>query len=249
MIFDGWWHVSEFALPPHLDPTPSSDLAAAAAQCFGDRLDTAVTYADLLMTDGVVRGLIGPREAPRIWERHLLNCAVVAELIAPGARVVDVGSGAGLPGIVLAVARPDLSVVLVEPLERRSEFLAEVVTSLDLSNATVVRARAEDCARKGTSFEPADIVTARAVAPLDRLAAWCLPLAVVGGRLLAMKGDSAADEVRAHRGAVTRAGGGEPSVRRCGEGLIDPPTVVVEIPRVGAAPSGRSSVRWRPPRR
>ncbi len=235
--------------PPHHGPTPPSDVASAAARCFGDRLDTAVAYADLLMNDGVVRGLIGPREAPRIWERHLLNCAVVAELIAPGARVVDVGSGAGLPGIVLAVARPDLSVVLVEPLERRSEFLVEVVTSLDLTNATVVRARAEECAREGSSFEPGDVVTARAVAPLDRLAAWCLPLAVVGGRLLAMKGDSAADEVRAHRGAVARAGGGEPGIRRCGEGMIDPPTVVVEIARVGAMSPGRSSGRRRSPRR
>ena len=236
-------------LPPDIDPAPPSELVSAAAQCFGDQLGAAVAYAELLITDGVVRGLIGPREAPRIWERHLLNCAVVSELIDPGTRVVDVGSGAGLPGIVLAVARPDLSVVLVEPLARRAAFLAEVVTSLGLTNATVVRARAEDCARGGVDFEPAGVVTARAVAPLDRLATWCLPLAATDGCLLAMKGESAVDEIKAHRTAVMRAGGGEPTVRRCGVGLIDPPTIVVEIRRVGRAGAARSSERRHPPRR
>ena len=119
-------------------------------------------------------GLIGPREAPRIWERHLLNCAAVAELIPEGATVVDVGSGAGLPGMVLAVARPDLTVTLVEPLARRTAFLTEAVASLGLEQTTVVRARAEECVGK---LPAADVVTARAVAPLDRLAGWCLPLA------------------------------------------------------------------------
>src|SRR3954469_18453735 len=171
----------------------------SASAVFGDRLPLAVRYAELLVTDGVVRGLIGPREAPRIWERHLLNCGVLSEIIPVGASVVDVGSGAGLPGIVLAVARPDLTITLVEPLARRTAFLSEAVTALGLdATVTVVRGRAEDLA--GGPPVAADVVTARAVPPLDRLAGWCLPLAAVGGRLLALKGASAADEVAEHRG-------------------------------------------------
>ncbi|WP_246277985.1 16S rRNA (guanine(527)-N(7))-methyltransferase RsmG [Phytohabitans rumicis] len=217
-------------------PVPPELLPAAQA-LFGERLDRAIAYADLLATDGVVRGLIGPHEAPRIWARHLLNCAAVTELIPPRASVVDVGSGAGLPGIVLAVARPDLTVTLVEPLARRTAFLAEVVTALDLERTvTVVRARAEECVGRS----PADIVTARAVAPLDRLTGWCLPLAALGGRLLALKGESAADEVAEHRDAIGRLGGATPVVRRCGVGLIDPPTTVVEIVRERAVGPARS---------
>jgi 16S rRNA (guanine527-N7)-methyltransferase len=132
-----------------------------------------------------------------------------------------------LPGIVLAVARPDLSVVLVEPLARRTAFLAEVVPALGLDRSvTVLRGRAEEV---GDSLSPADVVTARAVAPLDRLAGWCLPLAALGGRLLALKGAAAADEVAEHRAAVGRLGGTMPVVRLCGVDLIDPPTTVVEI--------------------
>jgi len=243
--------VTDPDVPLASSPVPPPELASAAAQCFGDHLDTAVAFAELLMTDGVVRGLIGPREAPRIWERHLLNCAVVSELIDPGARVVDVGSGAGLPGVVLAIARSDLSVVLVEPLARRSAFLSEVVAALGLTNASVLRARAEELTPTAgaVDFEPADVVTARAVAPLDRLAGWCLPLAVAGGRLLALKGDSAADEVQAHRAALMKSGGGEPTIRRCGEGLIDPPTIVVEIVRTGRTTPARTSAGKRTSRR
>jgi 16S rRNA (guanine527-N7)-methyltransferase len=197
---------------------------------FGSRLPLAIAYAELLITDGVVRGLIGPREAPRVWERHLINCAVMSEIIPMGASVVDVGSGAGLPGIVLAVARPDLTITLVEPLARRTAFLAEAVTKLGLdATVTVVRGRAEEVA--GGPPVAADIVTARAVAPLDRLAGWCLPLAAVGGRLLALKGSSAADEVAEHGEAINRLGGSEPVVRLCGVGVIEPPTTVVEIVR------------------
>jgi 16S rRNA (guanine527-N7)-methyltransferase len=221
------------------------ELTAPAKAVFGDRLPLAVAYAELLTTDGVVRGLIGPREAPRLWDRHLLNCAVVAEMIPHGASVLDVGSGAGLPGIVLAVARPDVTVTLVEPLARRTAFLTEAVDSLGLgATVTVVRARAEEAARDGIK---ADVVTARAVAPLDRLAGWCLPLTIVGGRLLALKGSSAADEIAEHRAAVQALGGGEPSVHQCGAGIIDPPTTVVEVVRerevtpVRAAKSGRRS--------
>ncbi|MFF3857057.1 16S rRNA (guanine(527)-N(7))-methyltransferase RsmG [Micromonospora sp. NPDC002575] len=210
------------------------ELAEAARTLFGDRLDLAAAYAELLATDGVVRGLIGPREAPRIWDRHLLNCAAVAERIPPDASVLDVGSGAGLPGLVLAIARPDLTVVLVEPLARRTSFLVEVVEELGLAKTVrVFRGRAEEAATGATGVGPfsADIVTARAVAPLDRLAAWCLPLTVRGGRLVAMKGASAADEIAEHAEAVAKLGGGEPTVRRCGVGVIEPPTTVVEIVR------------------
>lgn len=206
-------------------------LRPVAETVFGGRLELAVRYAALLATDGVQRGLLGPREAPRLWERHLLNCAVVAELIPLGASVIDVGSGAGLPGIVLSVARPDLTVVLVEPLARRTAFLDEVVEVLGLAPAvTVVRGRAEDVAGNPDTVA-ADIVTARAVAPLDRLAGWCLPLTTLGGRLLALKGATAADEVIEHGAAVSRLGGGTPAVRWCGGELLDPPTTVVEIVR------------------
>lgn len=207
-----------------------TELAEAATKAFGQRLSLAEAYAHLLVTDGVVRGLIGPREAPRIWERHLINCAVMSEMIPIGASVIDVGSGAGLPGIVLAVARPDLMITLVEPLARRTAFLSEAVTALGLdATVTVVRGRAEDVA--GEPLVAADIVTARAVAPLDRLAGWCLPLVAVGGRLLALKGASATDEVTEHRDAVAWLGGSVPVVRLCGTGVIDPPTTVVEIVR------------------
>ncbi|GLZ01644.1 16S rRNA (guanine(527)-N(7))-methyltransferase RsmG [Actinoplanes sp. NBRC 103695] len=217
-------------LGPGGSPGPSS------SSLFGDRFELAVAYAELLVTDGVTRGLIGPREAPRIWERHLDNCAVVSEKIDIGASVVDVGSGAGLPGIVLAVARPDLRITLVEPLARRTAFLDEAVDHLGLSSTvTVVRGRAEE-----VRLEPADVVTARAVAPLDRLAGWCLPLAAVGGRVLALKGSSAADEVAEHADAVRGLGGSEPVVLQCGVGVIEPPTTVVEIVRERVVVPSRS---------
>jgi 16S rRNA (guanine527-N7)-methyltransferase len=231
---------------PPADWNPPEALLPIARSLFGDRLPLAIEYARLLATDGVVRGVIGPREAPRIWERHLLNCAAISELISPAASVVDVGSGAGLPGIVLAVARPDLSVILVEPLARRTAFLTEVVTALGLEHTRVVRARAEECvgsprSRSGrTGLALADVVTARALAPLDRLAAWCLPLAAEGGRVLALKGVSAVREVDEHRTAIARLGGNDPSVLLCGAGLLDSPTTVVEIVRGrSAGPAGR----------
>ncbi|MFE9193164.1 16S rRNA (guanine(527)-N(7))-methyltransferase RsmG [Micromonospora sp. NPDC007208] len=217
---------ADAALPPELAP--------AALTLFGDRLDLAAAYAELLATDGVVRGLIGPREAPRIWDRHLLNCAAVAERIPSGATVLDVGSGAGLPGLVLAIARPDLTVTLIEPLARRTSFLIEVVERLGLAKSVrVFRGRADEAASGSSGRDPisGDVVTARAVAPLDRLAGWSLPLAVRGGRLLALKGSSAAAEIEEHAEVVARLGGGEPTVQLCGVGVIDPPTTVVEIVR------------------
>lgn len=217
--------------PPRFDPDAPQDWRPAAERLFGSGYPAARRFAELLGTDGVVRGLIGPRETDRLWERHLLNCVAVAELIPPGATVVDVGSGAGLPGIVLAIARTDISVTLVESLARRTAFLDEAVVALHLADrVSVYRGRAEQAV---SALPPADVVTARAVAPLDRLAAWCLPLLRQGGLLLAIKGTSAADEVRAHETAIRAMGGGVPEVRRCGAGLIEPPATVVVVHREG----------------
>lgn len=223
-------------------------LRGAAETLFGPALPVAAQYAARLATDAVVRGLVGPREASRVWDRHLLNCAAIAPLIQQAAYVIDVGSGAGLPGVALAIARPDLTVILVEPLARRTAFLDEAVVALGLeSRVSVVRGRAEEIAG-GAMFhvKPADVVTARAVAPLDRLAGWCLPLAAVGGTLLAMKGASAAAEVADHTAAVARLGGGVPTIRECGVDLLPEPTTVVSIVReraVAAERSGRQSRR------
>ncbi|MGH3714406.1 MAG: 16S rRNA (guanine(527)-N(7))-methyltransferase RsmG [Micromonosporaceae bacterium] len=213
-------------------------LTPAAEHYFGQRLPVASRYAERLATDGLVRGLIGPREVPRLWERHLLNSVALVELLPTDATVIDVGSGAGLPGIVLGIARPDLTVVLVEPLLRRTTFLDEVVRELGLDRVLVLRARAEDVAGQ---VAPADVVVARAVAPLDRLAGWCLPLARTGGRLLAVKGASAGDEVVAHREAVRRTGGGVPVVVTCGAEWLNPPVTVIEVVRETAPSPARRS--------
>jgi 16S rRNA (guanine527-N7)-methyltransferase len=208
---------------------PEPPVAVAAA--FGDRLDLARRYAQILATDGVTRGLIGPREVPRIWDRHLANCAVLTELLPLNARVVDVGSGAGLPGVVLAIRRPDLHVDLVDSLQRRIDFLDEVVGRLDLAeSARVVHGRAED-AGTVAAVGDAEWVTARAVAPLDRLVRWCLPLLRPGGQLLAIKGASADAELTEHETAVRRLGGNELKVVRCGVGLIDEPASVIVVTR------------------
>ncbi len=183
-------------------------------------------YVDLLATDGVVRGLIGPREVPRLWSRHVANCAVLEELVPLDARVADVGSGAGLPGLPLALVRPDVTVVLVEPLLRRTTFLVEAIEALGLADRVEVRrGRAEE------QQLDVDVVTARAVAPLDRLAGWTLPLARVGGVLLALKGEGAAAEVEASGPALEKLGGGDAEVLRCGAGVVDPPTTVVRVVR------------------
>lgn len=188
-------------------------------------------YSDLLSTVGVERGLIGPREVPRIWERHVLNCLVVADpdrgLVPMGASVADVGSGAGLPGLVWAIARPDISTRLVEPLLRRSTFLSEAVDALGISDTTsVVRSRAEDLLRQG-SWMGADVVTARAVAPLDRLLGWTVPLLRPGGTLVALKGSTATDEITAAASAATTVGVENLRVVWCGEDVVETATCVV----------------------
>jgi 16S rRNA (guanine527-N7)-methyltransferase len=185
----------------------------------------AEAYADLLATEGTVRGLIGPREVPRLWERHLVNCALVTDLVPEGASVCDVGSGAGLPGLVMAIRRPDLVVVLVEPLLRRTTFLDDVVDRLALSNVEVVRARA-DALHGQRTF---DVVTSRAVAPMDRLSRWSLPLVRSGGLFLAMKGSSVQQELEAAAGAIMSGRGRLDGVIELGGDLLDPPVRVVRI--------------------
>lgn len=213
---------------------------AAVAAVFGDARDAALRYTEILAGDGVERGLIGPREVDRLWDRHVLNSAVVAELIEPGERVADIGSGAGLPGIPLAMARPDIHVTLIEPLLRRSEFLREVIDELGVRCA-VVRGRAED---RGVREEvgPIDVVVSRAVASLDKLTRWSAPLLRPGGRMLAIKGERAGDEVREHERAMSTLGMADVKVMRCGEQFVDPPVTVVVgfqgMPR-GSRPPGR----------
>lgn len=190
-----------------------------------DRLPLAEAYVASLADAGVVRGLIGPREASRLWDRHLLNCGVLAEAVPEGSTVCDVGSGAGLPGLVLAIARPDLHVTLVEPLLRRTTYLEEVAADLDLSNVEVVRGRA-DALHGERAF---DVVTSRAVAPLGRLLDWSMPLVAPTGTLVAMKGSSVADEIEDARPVLKRWGCAEPEIVELGAGLVSPPTRIVRV--------------------
>ncbi|MEU4339766.1 16S rRNA (guanine(527)-N(7))-methyltransferase RsmG [Nocardia sp. NPDC023852] len=215
------------AVPTELEPPTS------AATVFGARLDLARRYCAALATVGVERGLIGPREVPRLWDRHILNCAVLGELIAEGASVVDIGSGAGLPGIPLAIARPDLRITLVEPLLRRTIFLSEFIESAGL-DMTVVRGRAE---QSGVMKEAggADVVTSRAVAPLGKLAQWSVPLLRDHGHMLALKGASAAEELERDGEALGRAGAGNAIVLQCGAGLVTTPTMVISAERLPRA--------------
>jgi 16S rRNA (guanine527-N7)-methyltransferase len=213
--------------------TPSTPESARRVFSPG-RLPLAERYAGLLATEGVVRGLIGPREAPRLWERHLLNCAVLADLLPAGSTVCDIGSGAGLPGLVLAVARPDLRITLVEPLLRRTTFLTEVVSELELEHVEVVRARA-DALHGHRRF---DVVTSRAVAPLERLLGWSMPLVAPSGALVAMKGSSVSEEIEQAEPVLRRLGCAPPTVHVLGGELLSSPTFAV---RVSWADPGRVS--------
>lgn len=197
-----------------------------AATVFSAELERAQQYAEILATRGVEWGVIGPREVPRLWDRHLLNCAVLTELIDEDCKTLaDIGSGAGLPGIVLAMLLPDVRMTLIEPLERRAKFLTECLTELDVPNATVMRSRAEDLAGKVA----ADVVTARAVAPLDRLVPLALGVARRGGTVLAIKGSSAADELSRAKLVLRRTGARGAEVLRVGHGKVDPATSVVRF--------------------
>ncbi|NOJ59269.1 16S rRNA (guanine(527)-N(7))-methyltransferase RsmG [Arthrobacter sp. 260] len=201
-----------------------SDLRAAHT-LFGARFDLAERYVEHLATSGIERGLLGPREVPRLWSRHVLNCAVIAELFPSEARVADVGSGAGLPGIALAIARPDLSLTLIEPLERRVIWLREVITELELANVEVFRGRAEEAVGK----VEATVVTARAVSALGGLAAMTIPILQGKGELLAIKGQSAPEEVAKSRKLIRKLGGRDVTVQQVGGELLEQPTTVVRV--------------------
>ncbi|CCH80165.1 Ribosomal RNA small subunit methyltransferase G [Nostocoides japonicum T1-X7] len=205
---------------------PPSPPAAAVAVCEA-RLPLMVRFAGLLAGTGVDHGLIGPREVPRLWDRHLLNCAVIEDAFPAGARVLDIGSGAGLPGLAVAIVRPDLEMVLVEPMLRRTTWLEAAVAELGLDNVTVVRGRAEDL--KGTLIAP--WATARAVAALDRLARWTFPLLRPGGTLVAMKGATAGQELETHTKALRRAGMVSAVVTPHGEAVLDRPSLTVDLVR------------------
>ena len=206
-----------------LSLTPEETLAAE--KIFGDRLDLAKRYVEHLATSGIERGLLGPREVPRLWSRHVLNCAVIESVMEKDAEVADVGSGAGLPGLCLAIARPDLNLTLIEPLERRCIWLSEVIDDLGLTNVTVMRGRAEQM----VDVVNARYVTARAVSALTNLAGLTIPLLHGEGELIAIKGRSAAEEIDKASKAIRRLGGKETEVMVIGEGLLAEPTTVVRI--------------------
>ena len=202
----------------------AAPVPASAAGVFGPALPAAVTFAGLLATRGVERGLLGPREVPRLWDRHLLNCAVGAELIEPPpGTLLDLGSGAGLPGLVLAMLLPETAVTLLEPMERRCRFLTEAVTELGLANVSVLRGRAENVTIR------TDVVTARAVAPLARLAELAIGLVRPGGMVLAIKGRTAQEELAGAGPVLRRIGARDAQVVRAGQGKVVPATTVVRF--------------------
>lgn len=207
----------------------------AAREYLGDQFELMSRYVEYLATSAISHGLIGPRERDTLWTRHVLNCAVLGEVIDHGSSVIDVGSGAGLPGLVLGISRPDLQVTLVEPLLRRSTWLSTVIDDLDLPNVTVRRDRAE-----AVQDLRADVVTSRAVARLDRLTQWCAPLVAANGRVIAIKGATAQDELDETRESLVALGMVDARVAQCGAGVVDPPTTVVEL-IFGATPVSRSA--------
>lgn len=227
----------------HVDPhgraqpdEPEAQAVRAAEHLFGPRIDMARRYAELLRTAGVERGLLGPKEVDRVWERHIANSAVIGELLEERSRVVDIGSGAGLPGIPLALARPDLRVVLLEPLLRRSEFLGEVVDDLDLP-VEVIRGRAEERVVRDI-VRDSDAAVSRAVAGLDKLTKWSMPLLKLDGQMVAIKGERAPDEVREHRRVMAAAGAVDVRVVTCGANLLERPATAVVARR--GTPARRS---------
>jgi 16S rRNA (guanine527-N7)-methyltransferase len=213
-----------------------------AAEVFGERLELAERYVATLADTGISHGLIGPREAPRLWDRHVLNCAVVHPLFTEGADVADIGSGAGLPGLVLAIIRPDLHLHLIEPLQRRTVWLHRTVGELGLGNVTVHQGRAQSL--WGVRRFPH--VTARAVARVGELARWSLPLLHAGGTLYALKGASAQSELDAERQVLAGLGACASRVISLGRGVVDAETVVISVavdreigPPRGATTDGR----------
>lgn len=218
---------------------PRAAVPRAAPDIFGPRLSVARQYAEILADVGVERGLLGPREVDRIWDRHLLNSVAIAELLEAGERIVDIGSGAGLPGIPLAIARPDLQITLLEPLLRRSEFLNDVVAQLGLA-VEVVRGRAEEPWVRDR-LGGRDAVVSRAVAPLDKLTKWSMPLLRPGGRMVAIKGERAPDELEEHRRVMTLSGAVDARVVTCGASYLQPVATVVLARR--GRPSAHKAAR------
>jgi 16S rRNA (guanine527-N7)-methyltransferase len=218
--------------------------AAVAAEMFGESLPQAEKYAALLTGVGVERGVVGPAEADKIWDRHILNCGAVARLVPAKSTVADLGSGAGLPGIVLAILLPNVRMTLLEPLARRVDFLEECVAVLGLPNVQVVRGRAEDFAGRIL----ADVVTSRAVAPLDKLAGLSVGLARPGGRVLAIKGSSAEAELVKARPVLARIGVTDARVVQAGgaDGGAAATVVTFTVPEhrsLGTVSGGRSAAR------
>lgn len=194
---------------------------AVAAELFGNRIELARSYTAELGERGEELGLIGPLEPPRLWTRHILNCALLAPLLRPGT-VGDVGSGAGLPGLVLAIARPDVDLVLIEPMERRVDWLRSESERLGLENVSVVRARAEEAALPA----PLDQVTARAVSALSKLIPITAPLVREGGELVFMKGARVEEELEGAAKAVRKARLRDIEVLVLGEGIVPEATRV-----------------------
>lgn len=208
----------------------SASTPAAARVLFGQRLAMAERFVAHLASTGVGHGLIGPREVPRLWERHVLNCAAVTDLLPGETRVADIGSGAGLPGLCLAIRRPDLRVVLIEPLLRRVTWLRSVVADLELANQVEIRrGRAQECDDLRVPF-----VTARAVAPLAKLTAWSLPLLSPAGSLLAVKGRTAQAELDDVQAWLSRLGA-KGRLLEVGREVLAEPTTVVRIDRGSAS--------------
>jgi 16S rRNA (guanine527-N7)-methyltransferase len=211
-----------------MDPalTDAESEPPVAAELFGERVDLARSFADALAREGERRGLIGPAELPRLWSRHVLNCAIVAPLFRPGV-VGDIGSGAGLPGLVLAIARPDVSFVLIEPMERRIEWLSEQTRELGLTNVRVERARAEDFRPEHAIGSRFDQVTARAVSALRKLVPLTAHLVRDGGELVFMKGAGAQAEIESASKEIRRYGLHDVEVVELGDGVLDDVTRVI----------------------
>ena len=206
--------MTEEVFEPEIEP-------AEAISVFGDRIELARGYAEALIRDGDLLGLLGPRELPRLWTRHILNSAVVSELVPSGKSVADIGSGAGLPGIPMAICLPDNHFTLIEPMERRSDWLRDLVVELGLTNVTVLRARAEEV---GEVF---DIATARAVSALPKLLRLVVPLVREGGLVLALKGSKAADEIEESKRLQKKLGLAGFEIVYAGQSVLSEPTLVV----------------------